>query len=151
MVNLQTYLDSLTYNPNKITSLTALRQFTQLSPAEEYPDRDTKIWDDALKGWNNTDPRFWPAYLDYLYFGEEGGLLGAVQRHSLDAVIMPSKIAASWAAMVGAPIVSVPLGSYPPDEPVVETSRGLIDSGPNIPYVKAIPKEFPRYINLLVI
>lgn len=138
VVNLQTYLDSLTYNPTNITSLAALRQFTQSVPIEDYSERDTGIWDAALENWNNTDPRFWPAYQHNLYYGDEGGLLGAIRRHNLDAVIMPSKIAATWATIVGAPVVSVPLGFYPPEAPVVKTSWGLVDSGPNIPYAVSI-------------
>jgi len=138
VVNLQTYLNSLSFNPMNITSLAAVRNFTQSVPIEDYPERDTGIWDAALDNWNNTDPLFWPAYQHNLYYGDEGGLLGAIRRHKLDAVVMPSKIAATWATIVGAPVVSVPLGFYPADTPIVKTPWGLIDSGPNIPYVLLI-------------
>ena len=138
VVDLQKYLDSLTYNPANITSLTALRNFTQSVPIEDYPRRDTALWDAALDNWNNTDPRFWPAFQHNFDYGDEGGLLGAIRRHNLDAVVMPAKIAATWATIVGAPVVSVPLEFYPPDEPVVKTPWGLIDSGPNIPYVISV-------------
>jgi amidase len=62
VVNLQTYLASLTYNPKNITTLAELREFTHSYPLEDYPVRDTGLWDQALDNWNNTDPRFWPAY-----------------------------------------------------------------------------------------
>jgi amidase len=133
VVNLQSYLDKLVYNPNNITSLAALRAFTQSSPLEDYPERDTATWDQALENWNNTDPHFWPAYLQYLYFGEEGGLLGAIQRHGLDAVVLPAKYATDWAAMVGTPIITVPLGFYPEGTAVVKNSWGLVEAAPNIP------------------
>jgi amidase len=133
IVNLHTYLESLTYNPNSITSLADLRAFTQSFPPEDFPLRDTGVWDQALQNWNNTDLNFWPAYQQNLYYGGEGGLLGALQRNNLDAIILPTDFASSWAASVGAPIVTVPMGFYPADAPVTKNSWGLINSAPNIP------------------
>lgn len=133
VINLQTYLTSLTYNPNNITSLAGLREFTQSFPPEGYPLRDTRVWDQALLGWNNTDPRFWPAYLENLYFCDGGGLLGTLARDNLDAVLLPANFAANWASTVGAPIVTVPLGSYPADTPVVKNPWGLVEFAPNFP------------------
>lgn len=137
VVNLQSYLELLAYNPNNITTLTDLRDFTRSFPLEDYPTRDTGVWDQALQNWNNTDPRFWPAYQRNLYFGEDGGLLGAIERNELDAVILPAKYAPDWAAAVGTPIVTVPLGFYPAGTPVVKNSWGLVEAAPNIPYVLA--------------
>jgi len=142
IVNLKTYLNLLTYNPNDIKSVADLQHFTQTFPLEDYPDRNTAIWDEALQSWNNTDPQFWPAYLRNMYFGGEGGLLGALQRYSLDAIIMPAWFASDFAATVGAPVITVPLGFYPDGFPVVKTSRGLVEAAPNIPYVYAIPTLF---------
>ena len=135
VVNLSSYLGSLTSNPNNITSLADLRKFTQASPLEGFPTRDTAIWDAALQNWNNTDPRFWLAYQQILYYGSDGGLLGAIERNDLDAVILPSITAPDWAAALGAPIITVPLGFYSADVPVVNNSWGLVESAPNIPYV----------------
>ncbi|RDW65275.1 hypothetical protein BP5796_09967 [Coleophoma crateriformis] len=135
VVNLQSHLESLTYNPKNITSLTDLRKFTQSCPLENYPMRDTGLWDQALQqNWNNTHPHPWPAYQKNLYHGGEGGLLGAIDRHNLDAVILPAKFASGWAAAVGAVIVTVPLGSYPAGTPIVQNSWGLIESALNIPF-----------------
>jgi amidase len=130
------YLGSLTSNPSNLQSLTDVRAFTQSSPLEEYPDRNTAAWDEALdlQGYNNTDPRFWGAYQENLFFGGEGGLLGALQRNNLDAIILPSNIAYRFAAIVGAPVVTVPLGVYPSDAPLIPNNRrNLVSSGPNIP------------------
>jgi amidase len=135
VVNLPSYLESLTYNPRNITSLADLREFTQLFPLEDYPTRDTGLWDQALQNWNNTNPRFWPAYQQYLYYGGEGGLLGAIKSYNLDAVLLPTMFSSDWAAPAQAPIVTVPLGSYPAGVPIVKNSWGLVESAPNIPYV----------------
>jgi amidase len=135
VVNLETYLDSLKYNPWNVSSLAALRDFTQASTLEGYPLRDTGVWETDLANWDNTDPRFWLAYQQNLYYGDQGGLLGALDRDNLDAVILPANFASGWAATVGAPIVTVPLGSYPAGTPISRNSWGLVESGPNIPYV----------------
>jgi amidase len=136
IVNLASYLSLLTYNPNNVTSLADVRNFTHRFPLEKWPNRDTAIWDKALftQKWNNTDPRFWTAYQKDLYYGGEGGLLGALSRNKLDAVILPTAFASSWAAIVGAPIVTVPLGFYPENTPIKRNRRGdLVSTGPNIP------------------
>lgn len=138
VVNLQTYLNYLTVNPRNITTLADLRQFTQSFPLEEYPKRDTGIWDAALKNWNNTSPEFWPAYQQNMYYGEEGGLLGALKRYDLDAALLPTHFSSSFAAVVGAPIVSVPMGFYPADAPVSKNSWDLVEAGPRIPYVAPV-------------
>lgn len=134
VANMQSYLGSLSYNPQNISSLSDIREFTKSFPPEEYPARDVGGWDQALLlGWNNTDPRFWPAYQQNLYYGKEGGLLGAIDRNHLDAVILPANFAAHWASPAGSPIVTVPLGSYPNGVPVVRNPWGLVQSAPNIP------------------
>ncbi|KAI3335244.1 glutamyl-tRNA amidotransferase subunit A [Ustulina deusta] len=134
VVNLKTYLESLVVNPNNITSLADLREFTQAFPLEDYPERDTTIWDAALESWNNTDPRFWPVYQEGIYFGDEGGLLGAIRRDLLDAVVLPANFASDAAATVGAPIVTVPLGFYPENSPISKNSWDLIDVAARIPF-----------------
>jgi amidase len=138
IVNLASYLAGLTSNPNNVTSLAEVRNFTQNYALEEYPDRDTGVWDEALdtQGWNNTDPLFWDAYQqNLLNFGGEGGLLGALERDNLDAVVLPTDFASSWAAIVGAPVITVPLGFYSWNTTVAYNRRGnLVTEGPNIPY-----------------
>lgn len=145
VVNLKTYLDLLTYNPQNITDLAVLRNFTHTVPAEEWPLRDTKIWDLALEGFNNTDPRFWPLYLQNLYFGQEGGQLGAIQRNNLDAIVIPTIYGHSFAALTGDPVITVPMGAYPADTPITRNSWGLVETAPNIPYVAPNRGVFQSY------
>ena len=150
VVDVQTYLDTLSYNPNNITSLADLRSFTRQYPAEEYPLRDTSVWDEALsQGWNNTSPEFWPNYQQSLYYGNEGGVLGTLKRHNLDAVVLPAGISSLWATVVGSPVVTVPMGSYPDGVSVLKGSWGLVQVAPNIPYVGLI--NFPIIIANLII
>ncbi|KAH7353149.1 amidase [Pyrenochaeta sp. MPI-SDFR-AT-0127] len=135
LADLHAYLESLAHNPNHISTLEDLRSFTQSFNLEDYPLRDTGHWDQALKqGWNNTDPKFWPAYQQNLFYGGSGGLLGALERENLDAILLPTDFAPNWAAPVGAPIVTVPLGRYPDGVPVVRNAWGLATSAPNVPF-----------------
>ncbi|KAK0640724.1 amidase signature domain-containing protein [Cercophora newfieldiana] len=133
--DLAAYLAELTYNPNNVHTLADVLNFTQTDPREAYPDRDTARWDAALAlGYNNTDGRFWADYQKNLYEGGEGGLLGAIKRNSLDAVILPTSQAAGRAAIQGAPIITVPLGFYPVTWNVTTNARGLAQQAPNIPF-----------------
>jgi len=135
IVNLASYLAQLIYNPNNVTTLGEVREFTQTFALEQYPDRNTAVWDVALdtQGWNNTDPRFWVAYQQDQYFGGEGGLLGAIEKNNLDAVILPTDFSSTFAAIVGAPVITVPLGFMPANTTVRKNARGLVTDGPNIP------------------
>jgi amidase len=132
--DLATYLSQLTHNPHNLHTLADVRKFTQTFAGEMYPDRNTATWDAALAlGYNNTDIRFWQELQKNYYWGGEGGLLGAVERNKLDAVIMPTSQAAGRAAIQGAPIVTVPLGFYPASWNVSVSGRGLVTQGPNMP------------------
>ena len=134
--NIATYLSKLKRNPNNIHSVDDIRNFTQHAPLEDYPSRDTGIWDQVIAlGLNNTSPAFWPLYQNNLYFGAEGGLLGALSRNKLDAVILPTLVASGIPAIVGTPVITVPLGAYPDGIPVERNSRGdLVQRAPGIPF-----------------
>jgi len=134
--DLATYLSELTYNPNEIHSLADLLNFTKSSPLEDYPDRDVSIWETALAlGYNNTSPEAYAARQADAYLGGPAGLLGAVASYNLSAVVLPTSISSGYAAIVSAPIVTVPLGFYPADTPVVYNSRNtLVVSGPGTPF-----------------
>ncbi|GAB7353674.1 hypothetical protein MBLNU459_g4080t1 [Dothideomycetes sp. NU459] len=136
LVNLATYFSELTYNPYGITDLEEERAFTRNFTQEDYPDRDTGVWDGALnQTWNNTSPLFWPAYQANLYYGGEGGILGALERNNVDAVLLPTQLSPSIPALVGSPVVTVPMGFYPANWTVTYNARKtLVETGPNVPF-----------------
>ncbi|KAK2770626.1 hypothetical protein FQN53_005410 [Emmonsiellopsis sp. PD_33] len=133
--DLATFFAQLKTNPNNIRSVDELRTFTQSFPLEQYPDRDTKSWDAALQlGFNNTSPEFWPLRQGFLPLAAEGGIFGALERDNLDAVILPSSLSPSVPAVVGSPIITVPMGAYPEGTEVRYNPRGnLVDIGPGVP------------------
>jgi Asp-tRNA(Asn)/Glu-tRNA(Gln) amidotransferase A subunit family amidase len=130
-----TYLSELSSNPNNIHGLEDIRKYTQRSAEEDYPARNTQQWDMALfAGINNSSPDFWPLYQQSLCFGEEGGLLGALARHNLDAVVLPSSLASDIPSIVGTPVITVPFDSFPANTSVLYNGRGdLVDAAPGIP------------------
>ena len=134
--NLAAYLAQLTYNPNNVTTLGGVRDFTQKFPAEEYPSRDTAIFDESLAlNFTNTDPQLWAAYQEDLYLGGPGGILGALDTYNLDAVVLPTRTASGISAIIGGPVVTVPLGAYPSNTTVITNSRGNLNAtAPNIPF-----------------
>ncbi|PVI01022.1 amidase signature enzyme [Periconia macrospinosa] len=136
VANLQSYLSQLTVNPNSIHKLLDARSFTQSYPPEQYPVRNTAIWDEALSlNFTNTSPEFWAAYQEDLYLGGPGGILGALANYSLDAVVTPSYVSPGISAIIGAPVVTVPLGSYPANTTVRTNSRGDLNAtAPGIPF-----------------
>jgi amidase len=136
VANLKSYLDQLTYNPTGVQSLADVRNFTQSFGPEDFPDRNTASWDSALS-WNfsNTSPQLWAYYQRNQYLGGTGGLLGALQNYSLDAVVLPTSFASGISAIIGAPVVTVPLGAKPANTTVLLNSRGDLNAtGPNEPF-----------------
>ena len=135
VADLAEYLSMLTYNPHNVHSLADVANFTHQFPQEDYPDRDTAVWDQSLAlGFDNTSPEFWAAYQNDLEIAGPQGILGLLANYSLDALILPTNFAPGLPAKIGTPVVTVPLGVYPANETVVRNMRGtLVETGPNIP------------------
>jgi amidase len=133
-VNVASYLSQLTSNPSNIRSLADVREQTQKHPLESYPLRDTGSWDAILfeQKWDNTDPKFKEAYERLQELGGPGGLNGVLDQHNLIAMVMPSRVAPMWAAVIGAPAITVPMGHHLETEPVFGKD-GLVETGPGVP------------------
>lgn len=101
----ENYLSKLTTNPQNVHTLAAVRNFTQHFPPEDYPRRDTAVWDavlDTYHGMNNTTPAFWGNYTRGLYLAGPLGLTGSLKNHSLDAFVLPTYYASHFPAVLGA-------------------------------------------------
>ncbi|KAK2590834.1 hypothetical protein QQS21_011471 [Conoideocrella luteorostrata] len=136
LTDLPRYLANLRLNPNDITNVAQLREFSRKFPAEGYPDRTTDIWDDVIeRGYNNTSPDWWSNYTTEFYYASALGLPGALKNYSLDAMVMPTVYASLLAAIAGTPVISVPLGRAPDDTPFRKNKYGTMNmSGPNQPF-----------------
>ncbi|MCJ1470898.1 hypothetical protein MMC07_009546 [Pseudocyphellaria aurata] len=137
MSNLPRYLSQLERNPQNIHSVEDLRAFTRTFPSEEYPARNTSNWDTGIEqGILNTSAAFQAMYRANLHMGGPGGIVGALERHSLDAVALPSTIAADIPGMVGTPVISVPLGAASAATPVQHERffTDVVETAPGIPF-----------------
>jgi amidase len=121
---------------NQYHSVEELLNCTQSDPREEYPDRDTSSWEQALSyNFTNDSQEVWDAYQEDLYFGREGGVLGALDLYNLDALILPTTSSMYLPALGGLPIINVPLGRHPDDTEIVKDRKGhLVQIGPNTPF-----------------
>ncbi|KAG6025179.1 hypothetical protein E4U41_001593 [Claviceps citrina] len=130
------YLDLLRTNPARVKNLRQIRQFTRSTPEEQYPARDTKVWDGALAlGLDNTSPEFWGNYSRQIYNAGPRGILGALKNHTLDAVVLPADFMNSAPAIVGSPIITVPLGRQPDGTEVTRNPFGNLNAtAPNLPF-----------------
>ncbi|MCJ1350501.1 MAG: hypothetical protein MMC33_000482 [Icmadophila ericetorum] len=130
------YLSKLTSNPENVHNLEEVRTFTQHFKQEDYPSRDTGVWDASLAlGFNNTSPEFWPYYQYNLEIAGPQGILGLMKNYSLDALILPTDFSPDLPARLGTPVVTVPMGFYPPNTTIILNSRGnLRATAPNIPF-----------------
>jgi len=132
--DLKKYLDELTHNPQHITSEAVLRNWTMSHPQEHWSEnsRDVARWNISLGlGYGNKSPQFWKAYQANLYLGGEATLLGAIRRNEVDAVVMPTAFAPGFAAGVGAPVITVPMGKFPANTTVVRSPFNVTTQGPS--------------------
>ncbi|KAM4061985.1 amidase [Hirsutella rhossiliensis] len=134
--NLKEYLSHLVSNPNNITSLEDLQAFTQASPKEYWPERDTGIWNETLaRGLNKTSPEAYSNETTIRYLAGQLGLTGALKNYTLDAIVLPTDFIINVAALLGTPVVTVPLGKMPANTSFTKNSVGnLNETGPNKPF-----------------
>ncbi|KAK0624609.1 amidase [Bombardia bombarda] len=136
IANLEQYVSKLTVNPQNITSAASLKDFTQSHPLEEWPQRDTRVWEEALNlTFSNSSPELWGNYSAQVYAAGLLGITGALKNYSLDALVVPTAFASGLPAMLGSPVVTVPLGRFPANTTVAKNRFGnLVARAPNIPF-----------------
>ena len=136
VAGLANYFSLLDHNPNQIHSLRDLSIFTHSDPREEYPDRDTYVWDRELsRNITNESPESFDAYKANLVMGLTNGVVGALDKYNCDVLAMPTFASFHLPAIAGLPIITVPLGYYPANTSLVMNSKGtMVSVAPGIPY-----------------
>ena len=136
VAGLSDYFSQLKTNPNNIHSLDDVAQFTKSDSREQYPSRDVYVWNRQMSR-NITNDSFesHAAYQANLRMGGEFGVLGALEKYNLDALIMPTFASFHLPAIAGLPVITVPLGFYPSKTPLIMNAKGtLVSVAPNIPF-----------------
>jgi len=83
----------------------------------------------------NESPESYHAYKANLNMADEQGVTGTLEKYDLDALVMPTFASFHLPAIAGLPVVTVPLGFYPPDtKPVWNPKRTAISVAPHIPF-----------------
>lgn len=151
MTSIPKYFSQLSHNPNDLHSVADLLDFTHNHELEEWPLRDTKWWEESVEaGFDNTSPEFWSHYTYFKHLAGALGVTGALQNHSLDALIIPTRFGTHFPAILGSPIITVPLGSFPTGTPIVKDQFGRMNQiAPNIPF--GISFLGPRFSEELLI
>ena len=66
---------------------------------------------------------------------EDQGVVGALDRYNLDALVMPTFASFHLPAIAGLPVITVPLGFFPADTSLVMNTKGtMVNVAPNIPF-----------------
>ena len=134
LTGLPEYLGQLVEADNLIKDLTDVEKWTKALQTEDYSDKDTAIWDAALRaGIRNTDSTFWEAYQASYYYGADSGVLGALSRNNVSALLLPTQFSFELPAIIGSPIITVPMGAYD-NSTAVTQDNNLLTKAPGIPF-----------------
>lgn len=136
-VAVDTYLSSLTTNPQRVHNLNDLIAFTKSCSGENYPLRNVEGFQRAAAT-SPLDETYLRLSARDEYFATDGGIEGALGRHRCNVLLVPTLCVTlrTFAAKAGSPVMSVPMGSYPPGT-IVERGEhnDLVNVAPGIPYV----------------
>ena len=136
VAGLAEYFSHLVINPQNLHGLNDVATFTKTDPREEYPERDVYVWERELtRNITNESPESWQAYQANLEMGGPQGVIGALDNHNLDALVMPTFTSFHLPAIAGLPVITVPLGYFPANTTLVMNLKGtMVSVAPNIPF-----------------
>ncbi|KAK3356748.1 glutamyl-tRNA amidotransferase subunit A [Lasiosphaeria hispida] len=130
------YFGNLVENPSGIRNAADLVRYTQDDPREAYPSRPTRGLEKAAMAMEERESEAFAAAVEYTqYLADEGGVGGALRRHAVDVLILPTCVAPMVPALGGYPMISVPLGFYPEGTEVKWNVRhDLVQCAPGLPF-----------------
>lgn len=128
---------SLVTNPQGIKTLDDLIDFVKKDPREAFPEHNIERLLGAQESPGVDADITKQALKKMLRCCADEGILAALKRDNLDALIFPNEydLPSTYAARAGFPVFAVPLGFYPHGTAVKKTKGDQIDIAPNIPYV----------------
>ncbi|KAL2291360.1 hypothetical protein FJTKL_13964 [Diaporthe vaccinii] len=144
------YLGKLTNNPDNLQAIEDICELVKSTEGEEYPERNIARLEQAAS--RVADSAEYMAGQEVrTYLAGDGGIKGALNKHSLDAIVVPSKAPANYfAACGGFPQITIPLGYQTADLGVKFNDTGnLVEDGPNIPYGISIIGDSFSEVSLL--
>jgi amidase len=134
-VSIESYLGTLVTNPEDIHTIEDLIKFHENHPKEDFPNRNVDRFKLAASI-NTSSSEYRKVESRMGYFSGEGGIEGALKRHKVDVLVVPSiqETILAFSTIAGSPSISVPLGAHPPGTPIEKDSKSdMITLAPGIP------------------
>ncbi|KAJ6562367.1 amidase signature domain-containing protein [Mycena capillaripes] len=135
-VQLNQYLTGLLENPSGVRSLTDLIKFNDDNPTSEEPagfeNQSDLIRSEATNGF---DAKYFAALAADHDLGSTRGIDFVLKKFNLDAIVLPApgKFTTNPAAVVGYPIVTVPLGFFPDNVTIGSSGPETVYPAPGVP------------------
>ncbi|KAJ3567295.1 hypothetical protein NP233_g6459 [Leucocoprinus birnbaumii] len=135
-VQLNEWFDSLIENPSGVRSLADLIKFDNDNPELEEPpqfeDQSEFIRAEATTGFDTT---YFTALAADHDLGSTRGIDEVLKQHNLDALVLPATgFTTVPAAIVGYPIITVPLGFFPDNVTIGRAGPNLVYPAPGVPF-----------------
>ncbi|KAJ7026769.1 amidase signature enzyme [Mycena alexandri] len=133
-VQLNAYFEALLKNPSGVRSLADLIKFDNDNPALEEPAgfEDQFIASEATDGF---DAAYFAALAADHDLGSTRGIDFVLKKFNLDALVLPAPgFTTSPAAVVGYPIVTVPLGFFPDNVTIGSAGPETVYPAPGVPF-----------------
>jgi len=135
-IQLNAYFAALKANPSGVRTLEQLIEFNNANPALEEPagfgDNSVLI---ASQNTTGMDQAYFDALETDIRIGGADGIDAALAMHKLDALVLPATgFTTTPAAIVGYPIVTVPLGFYPDNVTIGSAGPETFYPAPGIPF-----------------
>ncbi|KAJ7906225.1 amidase signature enzyme [Mycena leptocephala] len=135
-VQLNQYLEGLIENPSGVRSLADLIKFNDDNPTlekpEGYEDQSEFVQAEATNGF---DAEYFATLARNYDIGSTRGIDFVLKKFNLDAIVLPSQgFTTTPAAVVGYPIVTVPLGFLPDNITIDSAGPETVYPAPGIPF-----------------
>ncbi|KAJ7432102.1 amidase signature enzyme [Mycena galericulata] len=135
-VELNAYLQALLKNPSGVRSLADVIRFNDENPTLEKPEgfEDQSRWipSEATDGF---DAEYFAALAAKHDLGTTRGIDHVLKEFNLDALVLPAPgITSTPSAIVGYPIVTVPLGFFPENVTIKPEGPETVYPAPGVPF-----------------
>ncbi|KAM0143944.1 hypothetical protein ACHAP3_001211 [Botrytis cinerea] len=133
IADVETTLSYFSINPHSLYTLSDVIAYTIATPAEEAMKRGLGHFESALevgKNYTKDSEEYKNSLAERNHMGRQIPKL--LDKFECDIIVLPTNVAVEPADVGGCPVVSVPMGFYPPGTEIVRQS-GMVEVGPGIP------------------
>ncbi|TGO43227.1 hypothetical protein BHYA_0002g00310 [Botrytis hyacinthi] len=130
---IQKTLSYFSTNPHSLYTLSDVIAYTNATPAEEAAKRGLGHFESALevgKKYARDSEEYRNSMAERNRMGRQIPKL--LDKFDCDMIVLPTNVAVEPADVGGCPVVSVPMGFYPPETEIMR-QNGMVEVGPGIP------------------